>query len=282
MSIDVITQFSFSLLLALVPAGIWGYIFYKKQTGQKSMTFKTFLLGGLFVIPLLLYKYLWQFFPWLNAFEYTQGFKNDLIGFSQLVSVPLSVLLTFLVVGIIEEVTKFWAMKLADQGRILSIDDAIEIAICTALGFAFIENILYFYNIIVLRGVENIFLPFVFRSLFSTFGHIMFSGILGYYYGLAYFAGPVLQDAHFKKRWPVFRTLTKIFNLKKETTFHEEKLFEGILFAVGLHALFNIFLEMNWTFLLVPYLTGGYILLSYLLEKKEDHKVYGHVLQRLE
>ncbi|HLG25405.1 MAG TPA: hypothetical protein VI588_01245, partial [Candidatus Gracilibacteria bacterium] len=41
-----------------------------------------------------------------------------------------------------------------------------------------------------------------------------------------------------------------------------------------LHAIFNIFLEMNWTFLLVPFLTGGYIYVSRLFEKKESHKVY--------
>lgn len=274
MSQYAIFKVALSALLAIVPAAIWGYIFYRKQVGKKSMAIATFVAGAIFVGPLLLYKYLWQFFPWINAFLYTNSFKDDLVGFSNIVLVPLNVLLTFLIVGVIEEVTKLWAVKFTDRGRICSIDDAIEMSVTAALGFAFTENILYFYNIMTTRGPENILLPFIFRSLFSTFAHIMFSGMLGYYYGLAHFAGPVLQDEQFKKRWRIFRFLAKIFHLKKDVSFHEEKLMEGLAIAVVLHALFNIFLEMNWTFLLIPYLTGGYIWLSYLLETKEDHKTY--------
>lgn len=278
MSSYAIFKFTLALLLAIVPACAWGYIFYKKQVGQKSMALITFFAGALFVLPLLGYKYLWQYFPWLNAFQYTHPFKDDLVGFANITLIPLDVILTFLIVGVIEEVAKLWAMKVSDRGRIASIDDCIEMFITSALGFAFAENILYFYNIISVHGTENMLFPFVFRSLFSTFAHVMFSGILGYYYGLAHFAGPVLQDEHYKRRWPVFRTLAKVFHLKKNVSFHEEKVMEGLVIAVVLHALFNIFLEMNWTFLLVPFLTAGYILLCYLLEKKEDHKVYGRML----
>lgn len=269
-----------SIILAVVPACIWGYIFYKKQVGKKSMSLITFIAGAVSVAPLMVYKYMWQYFPWLNAFQYTHPFKDDLIGFASFGLIPLEVILTFLIVGVIEEVTKLWAMKATDHGKICSVDDAIEIAVTAALGFAFVENIIYFNTIMTNRGPENIFYPFVFRSLFSTFAHLMFSGVLGYYYGLAHFAGPVLQDEHNKKRWPIFRTLAKIFHLKKDVRFKEEKMTEGLLIAIGLHALFNLFLEMNWTFLIVPYLTAGYILLSYLLEKKEDHKQYGLVIDQ--
>jgi len=66
---------------------------------------------------------------------------------------------------------------------------------------------------------------------------------------------------------------------RDDVEFRDGKMVQGLLIAVGLHALFNIFLEMNWTFLLVPYLTGGYIMLNYLIEKKEDHKVYGRLAE---
>ncbi len=267
----------FSFLLAVIPACIWGYIFYSKQVGQKRMTVQTFAVGALFVLPILGYKSLWKYFPWLNAFQYTHPFKDDLIGFSNFTLIPVSVLLTFLIVGVIEEITKFFAVKVTDRGRICSIDDAIEMAISAALGFSFSENMIYFYNIITTRGPENILMPFIFRSLFSTFAHLMFSGVLGYYYGLAHFASPILQDEHFKNRWKIFRTLAQIFHFRKDVGFREEKMLQGLLFAVSLHALFNIFLEMDWTFLIVPYLTGGYILLSHLLSTKEDHKLYGRL-----
>jgi RsiW-degrading membrane proteinase PrsW (M82 family) len=264
-------------LLAVVPACIWGYIFYKKQVGQKSMMAKTFLAGAFFVVPLLAYKELWQYFPWINAFQYTHPFKDDMIGFSTFSLIPLDIIFTFMIVGVIEEIAKLWAVKATDKKIIHSIDDAIEMSIMAALGFSFAENILYFYNIISGRGVEDILFPFVFRSLFSTFAHIMFSGVLGYYYGVALFATDELKDEHNEKRWLFTRWFARLLHFKKETVFHEEKIAQGVLIAIGLHAVFNIFLEMNWTFLLVPYLTGGYIYLNYLLSKKEDIKIYALV-----
>lgn len=244
------------------------------------MLMVTFAAGALFVTPLLLYKYLWQFFPWLDAFSYTQRFQDDMIGFSNFALIPLSVVLTFMLVGVIEEVTKLWVVKLTDKGRICSIDDAIEMSIMAALGFSFAENILYFYNIILIRGVDNIIYPFIFRSLFSTFAHIMFSGILGYYYGMALFSTDLMKDKTNKKRWPIQRWLATALNLKKEALFHEQKIAQGLLIAISLHAVFNIFLEMNWIFLLVPFLTVGYIFLNHLLEKKESHKIYAFLGSR--
>lgn len=277
MNFNEIFRLSLATVLAVVPACIWGYIFYKKQVGKKSMVAITFSAGALFVTPLLAYKYMWQFFPWLNAFEYAHPFKDDLVGFSTFGMIPLDVIITFMIVGVIEELTKHWAVKVTDKGRIHSIDDAIEMSIMAALGFSFAENMLYFYNIISSRGVEDILYPFIFRSLFSTFAHILFSGVLGYYYGMALFATDVLKEKHNEKRWVVTRWFSRLIHFKKDTVFHEEKMAQGVLIAITLHAIFNIFLEMNWTFLLVPYLTGGFIYLSMLLERKEDHKVYERV-----
>jgi len=266
-----------AFVLALVPALVWGYIFYKKQHGKKRMLLVTFAMGALFVSPLLFYKYLWQFFPWLDAFQYTNQINDDMLGFATLSLIPLNVVLTFMIVGIIEEIAKLWAVKLTDKKRICSIDDAIEMSIMAALGFSFAENVLYFYNIIATRGVGDIMYPFIFRSLFSTFAHIMFSGIMGYYYGVAIFSKNLMEEEKNKKKWPFIRTFARIIHFKKEVLLHDEKIAEGLLIAIVLHAVFNIFLEMNWVFLLVPYLTLGFIYLSHLLSKKESHKMYSRV-----
>jgi uncharacterized membrane protein len=83
-----------------------------------------------------------------------------------------------------------------------------------------------------------------------------------------------MKEEHENKKWRFGKWLSQIMHWKKETVFHEEKMAEGLLIAIALHAFFNIFLEMNWVFLLVPYLTAGFIYLSYLMEKKESHKAY--------
>jgi RsiW-degrading membrane proteinase PrsW (M82 family) len=261
-----------------VPAIIWGYIFFKKNPESRRLTTTTFLVGGFMVFPILVYKLLWQVFPWINAFKIADFYQNDVIGLSNIIVLPLSVIITFMIVGIIEEVLKLFSVKIVDDGEIKHIDDSIEFFIIAALGFSFTENILYFYNIWISQGAHNLFLPFLFRSSFSTFAHIMFSGIMGYYYGIAHFAGPILQEEIRGNRKHFRRAIHKLFNRKKEKLFYQENIFEGLLIAIGLHATFNIFLEMNLTFMILPFLMAGYIALNYLFKKKENHKNYSKLL----
>lgn len=270
-----------SIILACVPALIWGHVFYKKSPENRQLSLLTFLLGALAVFPILLYKFLWQFFPWMNIFRLADNFQNDIIGFSNIIMVPVSVILTFMFVGIIEETMKLIAVKLADDDDIKDIDDSMEFFILAALGFAFTENILYFYSIWVAKGPNDVLLPFLFRSAFSTFAHLLFSGVLGYYYGIAHFAKPILQEeiAQNRNHWTV--VLNKIFNFRKTRLFHQQAILEGLLISIGLHAMFNIFLEMNLTFMIVPFLIGGYLTLNYLLNRKESHKNYGKLLSHV-
>lgn len=270
-----IVNIAISIILALVPALFWGYIFFKKQPENKFTTLRLFVAGTIAVAPLLMYKYLWQFFPWINAFLYTNSFQDDMIGFANVSILPLDVLFTFMIVGVIEELAKFSAVKMIDRKKMCSVTDCIEYFIIVALGFAFAENVIYFYNIMHVRGVESVMLPFVFRSLFSTFAHVMFSGVLGYYYGLAKFAEPLLDDQKNRNRWPFLKKFTQLLHLNRLKTFHDEKIFQGLLIAVILHAFFNIFLEMNWTFLIVPFLTGGFIVLSFMFDSRRIDKDYG-------
>jgi len=268
-----------SILLALVPAIAWGVLFYLKRPENRKLSTWTFLAGAISVFPILLYKMSWNYFPWINAFKFADLYKYDYIGFSNFVVLPISVIITFMIVGIIEEVMKYVAVRTGSGNNLLTIDDAIIFFIIAALGFSFTENILYFFNIWVVDGIDNLFIPFAFRSLFSTFAHIMFSGVLGYYYGIAHFAKPILQEEirANRKHWTIF--LHKILSVRGDKLFHQEKIAEGLLIAVGLHAIFNIFLEMNLTFLTVPFLVGGYITLTYMLAKKQSHKKYGHLYE---
>ncbi len=276
-------QITGSVVLATIPALVWGYIFYKKNPENRWLTALTFIVGALAVLPILLYKASWQFFPWMNAFAFAGRYTDDIIGFSSLMVLPLSVIITFMIVGAIEEVMKLLAVRAVDRKKIRTIDDSIEFFIIAALGFSFTENILYFYNIWMTHGGENVVLPFLFRSTFSTFAHLLFSGILGYYYGLAHFAKPILREETGRgKSHAVLVKMQEVFGFKKEKMFCRGKLLEGLIIAIGLHALFNIFLEMGLTFMIIPFLFGGYAALNYLFDKKENHKNYGKVYAQAE
>jgi RsiW-degrading membrane proteinase PrsW (M82 family) len=265
------------IILAIVPVFVWGYIFYKKNPENKRSILLTFIFGALAVFPILLYKLSWQIFPWINAFKIADFYSEDVIGFTNLIVLPMSVLITFMFVGLIEEIMKFFSVKIADDDEIESVDDSMEFFIIAALGFSFIENILYFYNILITRGPNHLFFPFLFRSSFSTLAHIIFSGILGYYYGVAHFAKPILQEEIRKNRRHWTKAFHKILGVGRNRLFYQENLTEGLLISIGLHAIFNIFLEMNLTFFIVPFLLSGYLAINYLFDKKESHKNYRKV-----
>jgi RsiW-degrading membrane proteinase PrsW (M82 family) len=265
-----------SIFMAMLPAFAWGMTYRTKHPESRKFTAITFAVGALAVFPILIYKSLWTVFPWINAFQYADAYKHDVIGFTQSIALPLSIILTFMFVGVIEELMKMLSVKVVDEKKIKSIDDSIEFFIIAALGFSFTENILYFYNIWVTQGAGDLFLPFLFRSTFSTFAHLLFSGVLGYFYGVGHFAKPMLMEeikAH-RERWiPWFHRLT---NIRSDKLFHQERLTEGLIHSIGLHALFNIFLEMGLTYMIVPFLICGYITLNYLLSKKENLKELDH------
>lgn len=261
--------------LAAFPAGAWGYVFYKKQPEDRKPTMLTFAIGALAVFPILLYKYLWKFFPNINILSYAKNFENDLIGFSGFALIPLSVIITFSIIGIIEEVMKQSVVHSVDDNKIRHIDDSIMFSILAALGFAFTENILYFYNIWVSAGADHLLVPFLFRSVFSTFAHILFSSVFGYFYGIAHFAKPILQKELRENRHTFWDWYHRVFRFKTEALFHQEKMLEGLTIAVALHAVYNIFLEMNWTFIMVPYLVLGYLYVSSLLTKKRNQEKLG-------
>lgn len=272
-----ISQIVGSIFLACVPALLWGYIFYKKNPQDRRLTFLTFSVGALAVFPILLYKALWSVFPWINAFRIADRYETTLLHISDFVVIPVSVIITFMLVGVIEEVMKMFAVKAVDDDEFMSIDDCMEFFIIAALGFSFTENILYFYNIWLVHGAHDLIVPFIFRSSFSTFAHLMFSGVLGYYYGVAHFAKPILQDHMRQNRTHWTKAVHKLFGWRTEKVFHEEKLLEGLIFSIVLHALFNIFLEMQFTYMIVPFLIAGYMTLNHLFNLKENHKKYGMV-----
>jgi hypothetical protein len=82
-----------------------------------------------------------------------------------------------------------------------------------------------------------------------------------------------------------------VLHLKSSTAFHEEKILEGLLLAASLHGVFDLTISLSTHFsqtgsvllgklflvLTIPFLVGGYFWLTYLLDKKENHKEYGHL-----
>jgi RsiW-degrading membrane proteinase PrsW (M82 family) len=266
-----------------VPALIWLYLFFRHQKENKLLTAFTFFCGMLGVVPIfILQTEISRIEGWIEA-----------AGLSAI----LVILLKGLWVGFYEETTKHWVVKSTGKSFFQNIDDAIQVSIIVGLGFAFTENALYFYSIWDNPAISNFWFYFIFRSIGSMFLHVLASGIFGYFYGVAHFAKPVLiEEMKQGEKHPLTKLLHKILHLKSETLFYEEKVTQGLLVAAGLHGVFDFLMGMSqhysdagsslgtklWLIAAVPFLVGGYFWLTYLLDRKENHKLYAKVCEKEE
>ena len=189
----------------------------------------------------------------------------------------------FVVVGMLEEFVKYLMLRFADENKIRDISDAISFAIIIALGFAFVENVVYIskFWLNTSQNFAGFTAFFVLRSTISVIAHVCFSAIVGYFYGIAHFADEIYQEESREKKHPVLRFIHKIFHLKAEPLFHEQKLLEGLLLAMLVHAAFNSLLEFELVVWVIPFLIGIFLYILNLLHRRDNHIRRGHLSCRI-
>ncbi|MCH2188292.1 PrsW family intramembrane metalloprotease [Candidatus Gracilibacteria bacterium] len=158
------------------------------------------------------------------------------------------IILYYFVVAFIEEAGKHFNFLQSSMDQIRSPKSALLYAIFVALGFAFIENILYLFSVYKNMGWGMELLEvYFFRSVFSVFVHVICSSVVAYFFSRAFLAYPG-QD----------------FSLKYIKIF-----FSGILLALILHLLFDVALTLEWGFVLFFYFIGGYLAVARLFYSEE-------------
>ncbi len=154
------------LISAITPVALFIYYIYSKDTLKEpaNLLIKCFLLGVVSAIPAILLETVLSAF---NVFQspFLQSFYN-----------------AFIVAGFSEELVKFsflylavWKSREFDQYY-----DGIVYAVCVALGFAGIENILY----IMQYGYEIAFM----RAILPVPMHGFCGVFMGYFFSLARFS----------------------------------------------------------------------------------------------
>ena len=313
-------------MVALIPAVIWCGFFLRYHYQQASLVLLMFFAGMLSTVPILFYDKLvrsgaeMQFFFFRivpeNFNRTSSAFvSGNLVGMTSVRSTLLITLLSFLFVGVVEEVSKFWVMKQSGKKFFSSIDDVMQLSIIVAIGFAFAENIVnptYFTGFVqdfLITHEPNWggFLGNVMgRAILTNMVHIVSTGVLGYFFGLALFAGPYIQDAHRKGKilW-VAESLHSLLGYPEKLVFRREMLLLGLTFAIILHGLFNFLVTFPdilpahpstlgdlfglapgsllhlVPLLMIPslfYVVGGFWLLTELFYKKENMKERGHLV----
>lgn len=265
-------------LVAIIPALAWLYLFLRQHHENKWLVILTFIGGMVAAKLILVYSGYWDQTINLVFFKVDPVDFKENIGnlFSE--SPLMALFLSFVGVGVIEEFAKFRIMKFIDHNFFKSIDDVIELAIISALGFAFLENIIYFTQNIENLSTGGFFVFAMMRVTVVTMVHVLCSGILGYYYGMAYFSSPVLKIQHMKrKQHPVLVFLKRVFHMKKSHIYHDEMFAIGLVLSMVIHGIYDFVLTINVNILGIPlflpmifiYFFGGFWFLNMLLKRKD-------------
>lgn len=312
-------------VVALIPAMLWCSLFLKYHQERIGLVVLMFFSGMLATAPILFYDALVRRGTALHFFVFEvkpESFNQStdlfvsggLLGNPGLKGTILATFLSFIVVAVIEEVSKYWVLRKSSKGFPTSIDDVVQFAIIVAIGFAFAENVLnsnYFMGFVreyLLRPSGTDVLGFLSnvtgRSVLTSMVHIVSTGVLGYFLGLTMFAGPYLREGQRHGRCFTFlRMASGVLRLPEETVFRWGTLTCGLLAAVLLHSVFNFLVTLpdllpghprtigdlfgspagspfHWiALLLFPslfYVCGGFWVLTGLFLRRENLQEFGH------
>src|SRR3989338_1467437 len=312
--------------VALLPAVVWCALFLGYHRERLSRVFLMFFAGMLSTAPILFYDVLVRRGIEMHFFLFKivpESFGNNTerfmaVQFPGVTGVPrtlLSVFLSFLIVGLIEELSKYWVLRKSGQKVFASIDDVMQLAIIVAIGFAFAENIAnqgYFlsfvreYLLSSERDIAGFFGNVIGRSVLTSMVHIVSTGVMGYFLGLAIFAGPYLEERRARGVTPSTATyIAGLLRLRTKSVFQVQMLTCGFVAAIVLHALYNFLVTLPdilpgnprtfgdlfqlssesflqyLSILVVPallYVVGGFWLLTMLFARKENIKIRENII----
>ena len=248
-------------VLASIPAIIW-LAFLLNKSKRTGIQILIFALSIFTVVPIFILHYFLDLFP---QFDILSIFRH------QIEDQNINFILLFISVGIVEEIVKQGILRIIDRKYLLiqTINDSIHYSLIGALGFAFAENIFYISAIYSQLGIQQLIIPYLFRSVFTTAAHLIFSGFFGYYYGIAKFSMKIVEQSRWtgkKNRFAKF--IGSILQISQLQAIKESTILRGLGVAIVLHAIFNLLLQFNQILPVVIFISLGFLLLMYQLSRK--------------
>lgn len=313
---------------ALVPAFVWCRMFLKYHSERVGTVILLFFAGILSTVPILFYDTLVRRGAELHFFFFTvkpqsfsvaaQTFVTSVLPHAAgMQKMFLTTMVSFVLVGLIEEVSKYWVVSRSGKSLFASIDDVLQLSIMGAIGFAFAENIInpmYFTAFVrdyllheAAPDLSGFFANVLGRSVLTSMVHIVSTGVMGYFLGLSIFASSYLEERHAQgKTYRLLSFLHGVLRMKETSIFRVQMVMTGLLSAIALHGVFNFMVTLPdllpgnpstlgdmWPsapgliggvpFLLLPslvYVVGGFWLLTSLFMRAEAMKERGHLQRR--
>lgn len=265
-----------STVLALIPVIIWLRIIHREGE-EKSLYIKTFLIGTMSVIPPFILMFLFAKYPHLNIYKLIQRTVEQ---------AAFASLLSNLIVAVVEEIAKNVIVRVIDKRHpeyIQTIGAALKLSICAGLGFSFAENIWYFYGITIdpQFSMAELFSTFVFRSIFTMCGHMVFSGIFGYYFGLGKFAADLTEMGRLQgKGFWIARFISKLTGKMTFQIVREQKNLMGLFLAMFIHISFNVSLDMGRKLLPILIIALSALYVAHLRQTKSGRFLLSVIKRR--
>ncbi len=312
--------------VALIPAIVWCRLFLKYHTERRSAVLLLFFAGMLSTLPILFYDSLVRHGVELQFFlvkivpesfhQSANSFVHDTLGIhNKLTALLATEFVAFLLVGVLEEVSKYWVMRRSGQPVFTSVDDVLQLSVIAAIGFSFAENVvnpLYFQGFVegyLLRpetpDVMGFFSNVLGRSVLTSMVHIVSTGVMGYFLGIAIFAKPLLVQQRARGRGTgITGRIAQALRISDERVLRIEMISIGLVSAIVLHAVFNFLVTLPdllpgqptnigellgspagsslrlIPLLLLPallYVVGGFWLLTWLFLCKQNREEHGHI-----
>jgi len=248
--------------LATAPTLIWFMIMFRGRKTSRTPLFLAFFLGTLTVVPIMVLDYIFLKNPELDIYNAVE---------STFTTASIAAFAGLVIAAWSEEVFKGWVVRIINRTKIgiQTINDAVRYSVLAGLGFAFTENIFYFFYIWQGDGFLGLLFPMIFRSIFTVCGHMVFSGIFGYYYGMAKFARPIVET----KLWmgeasKGLRILSKVLGVDESKAFGQWVMMKGIIIAAVIHTAFNFMVDLGNFGVVLGIVGGGFLFLKYLMAHK--------------
>lgn len=173
-----------AFLLSLLPAGLFMWLWFLRR---RDNTIPAKAVAMAFGLGLIL---VWPAF-WLEDFAekawlaFSPSTAHYFVGAVLPLQKPLDVLFpalgTFLIVAVVEEGLKYVTLRFwIKQSAVLDqVFDGLLVGVAVGLGFATLENTIYFLHLFRDGNYDTLVFVFFLRFLISTLAHISFGGLMG-------------------------------------------------------------------------------------------------------
>lgn len=173
-----------AFLLSLLPAGFFIYLWYLRNRDRTIPAWSialAFVTGMFLVIPAFqiedIAERLWQIISPSTA----HFFAGPVLPLQGWVDVLLPAIGTFVVVATVEEGLRYIVMRvwLKYSALVDQVFDGLLLGLAVGLGFATLENTLYFLGLFREGSYDTLVFVFFLRFLISTLAHVSFAGLMG-------------------------------------------------------------------------------------------------------